>query len=60
MLVQLIYAAVFFILGYFLYATLAALLGSLVSRTEDVQQMIMPMSLLIVVAFIIANGLGQS
>ncbi|MFC5602386.1 ABC transporter permease [Sporosarcina koreensis] len=56
----LVYAAVFFILGYFLYATLAALLGSLVSRTEDVQQMIMPMSLLIVAAFIIAvTGLSN-
>ncbi|HEX5564604.1 MAG TPA: ABC transporter permease [Sporosarcina sp.] len=56
----LIYAAVFFLLGYFLYATLAALLGSLVSRTEDVQQMIMPMSMLIVAAFIIsAMGLGN-
>ncbi|PIC69524.1 hypothetical protein CSV77_13385 [Sporosarcina sp. P16b] len=56
----LIYAVIFFLLGYFLYATLAALLGSLVSRTEDVQQMIMPMSLLIVAAFIIAaTGLGN-
>lgn len=54
------YAVVFFLLGYFLYAVLAALLGSLVSRTEDVQQMIMPMSLLIVAAFIIAaTGLGN-
>ncbi|ARK24189.1 hypothetical protein SporoP37_05475 [Sporosarcina sp. P37] len=56
----LIYAVIFFLLGYFLYATLAALLGSLVSRTEDVQQMIMPMSLLVVAAFIIAaTGLGN-
>jgi ABC-2 type transport system permease protein len=56
----LVYAAVFFVLGYFLYATLAALLGSLVSRAEDVQQMIMPMTMLIVVAFIIsATGLGN-
>lgn len=55
-----IYAVVFFVLGYFLYATLAALLGSLVSRTEDVQQMIMPMTLLIVAAFMIAaTGLGN-
>ncbi|MDW0114899.1 ABC transporter permease [Sporosarcina saromensis] len=54
------YAAIFFLLGYFLYATLAALLGSLVSRTEDVQQMIMPMTLLIVAAFLIAaTGLGN-
>lgn len=50
----LIYAIIFFLLGYFLYATLAALLGSLVSRTEDVQQMIMPMTMLIVVAFVLA------
>ena len=59
-IITLVYAAVFFVLGYFLYATLAALLGSLVSRTEDVQQMIMPMSMLIVVAFIIsATGLSN-
>lgn len=58
--VTLVYAVIFFLLGYFLYATLAALLGSLVSRTEDVQQMIMPMSLLIIAAFIIAaTGLGN-
>ena len=48
------YAFIFFLLGYFLYATLAALLGSLVSRTEDVQQMIMPMTLLIIIAFFIS------
>jgi ABC-2 type transport system permease protein len=49
-----IYAIVFFLLGYFLYATMAAMLGSLVSRTEDVQQMMMPVILLIVAAFMIA------
>lgn len=48
------YAVIFFILGYFLYATLAAFLGSLVSRIEDVQQMITPMSLLVVAGFMIA------
>ena len=48
------YGFIFFVLGYFLYATLAALLGSLVSRTEDVQQLIMPMTLLIIIAFLIA------
>src|SRR5699024_11603496 len=43
-----------------LYATLAALLGSLVSRVEDVNQMIMPMTILIVIGFIIAaSGLGN-
>ncbi|MEI5906437.1 ABC transporter permease [Bacillus spongiae] len=49
-----IYAIVFFLLGYFLYATLAALLGSLVSRVEDVQQMSMPMIFLIMIGFFIA------
>ena len=49
-----IYAVVFFILGYFLYATLAALLGSLVSRIEDVNQMITPMTFLIIAGFMIA------
>ncbi|MFC7364409.1 MULTISPECIES: ABC transporter permease [Bhargavaea] len=49
-----IYAIVFFVLGYFLYAVLAALLGSLVSRTEDVASLITPLTLIIVVAFIIA------
>ncbi|GEN85685.1 ABC transporter permease [Oceanobacillus sojae] len=49
-----IYAVVFFLLGYFLYATLAAMLGSLVSRIEDVNQLIMPMVMLIVIAFILA------
>src|SRR3954452_13731707 len=55
-----IYAVIFFILGYFLYATLAAFLGSLVSRIEDVQQMITPMTLLVVAGFMIAMfGLGK-
>lgn len=54
-----VYALVFLLLGYFLYATLAAFLGSLVSRIEDVQQTIMPMTLLVVAGFMIAMfGLG--
>jgi ABC-2 type transport system permease protein len=55
-----VYAVVFFILGYFLYATIAAFLGSLVSRIEDVQQMITPMTMLVVAGFMMAMfGLGQ-
>lgn len=55
-----VFAVIFFILGYFLYATLAAFLGSLVSRIEDVQQVITPMTLLVVAAFMMAMfGLGQ-
>ncbi|WP_110926417.1 ABC transporter permease [Bacillus massiliglaciei] len=49
-----VYAIVFSLLGYFLYATLAACLGSVVSRIEDVQQMISPMTMLVVVAFMLA------
>ncbi|MDQ0214746.1 ABC-2 type transport system permease protein [Oikeobacillus pervagus] len=49
-----VYALVFFALGYFLYATLAAFLGSLVSRLEDAQQMVMPMTFLIMIGFFIA------
>ncbi|MGG5253351.1 ABC transporter permease [Neobacillus sp. SM06] len=48
------YAVIFFILGYFLFATMAAFLGSLVSRIEDVQQMITPMTMLVVAGFMIA------
>src|SRR5699024_11627736 len=56
-----IYALVFFILGYLLYATIAAMLGSLVSRVEDVQQLIFPLIMLIIIAFMIAMfGLSMS
>lgn len=48
------YAIVFYILGYLLYASLAAMLGSLVSRIEDLQQMIGPFNMILVAAFIIA------
>ncbi|MFJ7854421.1 ABC transporter permease [Peribacillus frigoritolerans] len=55
-----IYAIIFALLGYFLYATLAACLGSVVSKIEDVQQMISPMTMLVVIAFMIAMfGLGN-
>ncbi|MGP1910569.1 ABC transporter permease [Metabacillus sp. JX24] len=56
----LVYAVVFFLLGYFLFATLAAFLGSLVTRIEDVQQMISPLTFIIMAAFFIAMfGLGN-
>lgn len=50
----LFYALLFFILGYLLYATLAAMLGSLVSRVEDVSMLLLPMVFLIIIAFFIA------
>ncbi len=49
-----IYAVIFFLLGYLLYATLAAMLGSLVSRLEDAQQIVAPMIMMIVIAFFLA------
>ena len=49
-----VYAIIFTLLGYFLYATLAAFLGSLVSRVEEVNTMITPMSLLVVAGFMLA------
>ena len=53
------YAVLFFVLGYFLYATISTMLGSLVSRVEDVQQLIMPVIFLVMIAFFIAMfGLG--
>jgi ABC-2 type transport system permease protein len=50
----LLYGVLFFVLGYLLYATLAAMLGSLVSRVEEANQMITPIMMLIVVAFFLA------
>lgn len=49
-----IHAILFFLLGYLLYATLAAMLGSLVSRVEEVNQLIMPMTFLLLIGFYIA------
>lgn len=42
-----------YVLGYFLYATLFAAVGSIVSRTEDLGQAIMPITILSLVAFYI-------
>src|SRR5699024_11628227 len=48
-----VYAVVFFLLGYFLYATISAMLGSLVSRVEDVQHLVLPIVFLVMIAFFI-------
>ncbi|WP_138495035.1 ABC transporter permease [Paenibacillus pinistramenti] len=48
-----LYGLVFYILGYFLYATLFAAIGSLVSRTEELGQAIMPITLMLMVSFYI-------
>lgn len=42
------------IVGIFSYVLLAAILGSLVSRIEDMNQTLMPLTLLAMIAFYIA------
>ncbi|WP_455662166.1 ABC transporter permease [Pradoshia sp.] len=55
-----IYAVVFTLLGYLLFATMAACLGSLVSKIEDLQQMLLPMTMLVLLGFFIAmSGLSN-
>jgi ABC-2 type transport system permease protein len=49
-----IYFIIFFVGGYLLYATMFAAVGSVVSRTEDVGQVVMPVTSLILVGFMIS------
>jgi len=57
----LVYFVIFYFLGYFIYSTAFAAVGSLVSRTEEVNQVIMPVTLLIIGAFLVAMyGLTNS
>lgn len=51
--VLIVYAVVFYLLGYFLYATLFAAIGSIVSRTEDLGQAVMPLTFLSLAGFYI-------
>jgi ABC-type Na+ efflux pump, permease component len=56
----LVFAIFFYLAGFFLYATLFAAIGSIVSRTEDLGQAVMPITLLTLVGFYIAIfGLNQ-
>ena len=51
---QIVYAFIFFITGYFLYAFLYAAFSSLVSRVEELNTVTMPVTLLSVTAFMIS------
>src|SRR6185503_4699528 len=42
-----------YLLGYLLYATVFAAVGSLVSRQEDVQSVLMPITVVLVMAFVL-------
>lgn len=47
------FGLLYYVLGYFLYATLFAAIGSIVSRTEDLGQAISPITMLTLAAFYI-------
>lgn len=49
-----VFALLYFLLGFFLFATLYAALGSIVSRTEDLGSAIMPMTFISLAGFYIA------
>ncbi|MGD9559614.1 MAG: ABC transporter permease [Oscillospiraceae bacterium] len=48
-----LYSFLFFILGFFIYAFMYAALSSLVSRMEDLSQAILPMTFVLIVAFMV-------
>ncbi|MBD2868466.1 ABC transporter permease [Paenibacillus arenilitoris] len=50
----LVYALLFFLTGFFLFATLYAAIGSIVSRTEDLGQAVMPLTFVSLAGFYIA------
>jgi ABC-2 type transport system permease protein len=49
-----VYAVFFFLAGFFLFATLFAAVGSIVSRTEDLGQAVLPITMLTLVGFYVA------
>ncbi len=49
----LIYAVIFFILGFFLYAFMYGALGSMVSRIEQLNTSTMPITFLFIIAFMV-------
>lgn len=50
----LVYALLFIILGYFVYGGLAAMVGALVSRAEEVNQALQPLIFLAMIAFFLS------
>ncbi|MFD0712768.1 ABC transporter permease [Paenibacillus sp. GCM10027626] len=51
--VLLVYALIFYLAGYFLFATLFAAVGSIVSRTEDLGQAVLPITMIALAGFYI-------
>lgn len=54
------YFIIFFILGYFLYGTLYAAIGSMVNSEKEAQQLLMPVTFLLVGAFMVAMVIIRS
>ncbi|HEY7597385.1 MAG TPA: ABC transporter permease [Actinophytocola sp.] len=50
---MLAWGLLWYLLGYLLYATVFAAVGSLVSRQEDVQSVLMPVTVVLVVSFVL-------
>ena len=55
-----IYFGLFFLLGYFLYATIYALLGSMVTTAQEGGQLAMPVILILVVSFYLFLPVSRS
>jgi len=55
-----IYFVVFFILGYFLYSVLFATIGSLVNSEKEAQQLLFPISMLLVVPMLMMMAVLKS
>jgi ABC-2 type transport system permease protein len=54
---SLLWGLLWYLLGFFLYATIFAGAGSLVSRQEDVQSVVTPVSMVLVIGFIVGLNL---
>ena len=55
-----VYFGFFFLLGYFIYATIYALIGSMVTTAQEGGQLAMPIILLLVIGFYLAFPVIQS
>lgn len=55
-----LYFVLFFLLGYFLYATLYAAVGSMVNSEKEAQQLLMPVSMLLVVPMLMMMAVIKS
>jgi ABC-2 type transport system permease protein len=55
-----VYFALFFLLGYFIYATIYALVGSMVTTTQEGGQLALPVIVLLVIAFYLAFPVIQN